>query len=408
MKKMSADKQAKKEEIMSDQLKVVAVNGSPHAGIGNTSLMLEMLRPTLAEEGFDLEVINLAGQHIEYCAGCAFCMEKGACWIDDDHRKILKRLLAADGIILASPVYFFHVTGRMKNFLDRSLALGHKPRQTWKPGLALSVSAGMGETDTADYLANVLRVFGAFSVGALTAMATRPGEFLGKEVVAARAVDLSRDLARAIREKRRYPATDQDLRFYQFMGNLIESNKETTMKHDYRHWQEHGFYEGFEKYARQSRAEVPFHDSARQAWIEEMIKEQKSRKTAQSRVDKKEQGSAVPEAGSCRELLRTMPLGLDPRAAGDVTAVLEFEINGNEHFTSHLEIASGVCTYRDGPAEKPDLVIKSPADVWLKISRGELDGRKAFMEGRYRVEGDMGLLLKVKNLFPAHEERRTQ
>jgi multimeric flavodoxin WrbA len=342
---------------MSDQLKVVAVNGSPHAGIGNTSLMLEMLRPTLVEEGFDLEVINLAGQHIEYCTGCAFCMEKGGCWIDDDHRKILEKLLAADGIILASPVYFSHVTGRMKTFLDRSLALGHKPRPTWKPGLALSVSAGMGETDTAEYLANVLRIFGAFSVGTLTAMATQPGGFLGKEVVAARAVDLSRDLARAIREKRRYPATDRDFRFYQFMGNLVESNKETTMKHDYEHWQEHGLYEDFEKYIQQTGAEVPFHDPLRQAWIKEMIEEQKSRKKAQYAVDKKEQSAAVPEAGNCRELLRTMPLGFDPGTAGGMTAVLQFEINGNEHFTSHLKIANGACTYYDGPVDKPSYQI---------------------------------------------------
>src|SRR5208337_1614632 len=127
-------------------------------------------------------------------------------------------------------------------------------RPTWKPGLAISVSAGMGETDTAEYLANVLRTFGAFSVGTLTAMATQPGGFLGKEAVAARAVDLSRDLARAITEKRRYPATDRDLRFYQFMGNLIESNKDTMMQHDYKHWQEHGFYEGFETYVQQTRA----------------------------------------------------------------------------------------------------------------------------------------------------------
>jgi multimeric flavodoxin WrbA/putative sterol carrier protein len=327
-------------------------------------------------------------------------MEKGGCWIDDDHRKILGKLLAADGIILASPVYFFHVTGRMKTFIDRSLALGHKPRPTWKPGLAISVSAGMGETDTAEYLANVLRTFGAFSVGTLTAMATQPSGFLGKEAVTARAVDLSRDLARAIKEKRRYPTTDRDLRFYQFIGNLVESNKDTMMKHDYKHWQEHGFYEGFEKYIQQTKAEVPFDNPLREAWIKEMIEEQKSRKKPQLPVDDKVQSAAVREVGSCRDLLQAMPLGFKPDAAG-LTAVVQFEISGNEQFTSHLTIADGACTYHDGPADKPNLVIKSPADVWLKISRGELDGQKAFVEGQYGVEGDMGLLLKLKNLFAA-------
>jgi multimeric flavodoxin WrbA/putative sterol carrier protein len=380
---------------------IVAVNGSPHAGIGNTALMIEMLRPTLAEEGFELEVIDLAGKNVEYCTGCAFCMEKGRCWIDDDHRKIIEKLLSADGVILASPVYFLHVTGQMKTFLDRSLAFGHKPRTTWKPGLAISVSAGLGETDTANYLAFLLRTFGAFSVGTLTAMATQPGGFLGKEAVEARAVDLARDLARAIKEKRRYPATDRDLRFYQFMGSLVKRQKDTVMKHDYKHWQEHGFYDSFEKYIQQTTAEVPFNGELRDAWIKEMIEEHKTKRRAQSVEVKKEPRGIVQEAKSCRELLQAMPLGFNPEAAGDMTATIQFEVNGEEDFLSHLKIAKGQCTYHEGATDKPNLIVKTPAEVWLKISRGELNGQKAFMDGQYRVEGDMTLLLKLKSLFPA-------
>ena len=56
---------------------IVAVNGSPHGGIGNTSLMIEMLRPTLGQEGFELEVIHLAELDIQYCTGCAILHGKG-------------------------------------------------------------------------------------------------------------------------------------------------------------------------------------------------------------------------------------------------------------------------------------------------------------------------------------------
>ncbi len=49
--------------------------------------------------------------------------------------------------------------------------------------------------------------------------------------------------------------------------------------------------------------------------------------------------------------------------------------------------------------EKPDVVIKSPADVWLAISRGEMDGQSAFLSGRYKVEGNVGLLMKIKGMF---------
>jgi putative sterol carrier protein len=45
------------------------------------------------------------------------------------------------------------------------------------------------------------------------------------------------------------------------------------------------------------------------------------------------------------------------------------------------------------------VVIKSPADIWLARSSGELDGQKAFMSGRYRVDGNIGLLMRMKELF---------
>jgi multimeric flavodoxin WrbA/putative sterol carrier protein len=385
---------------MDNQPKVVAVNGSPHAGVGNTSLMIEMLRPTLVQEGFALEVVHLADLDIQYCTGCGFCMEKGACWIDDDHRRVTEKLLSAQGIVLASPVYFLNVTGQVKTFFDRSLAFGHKPRPTWKPGLAVCVSAGLGETDVAGYLGFLLRTFGAFPVGTLTAMAVHPGGFWGKEAVEARAADLARDLARAIKENRRYPATDRDLSFYQFMGNLVKSQKDTVMKHDFKHWQEHGFYEGFQAYIQQTPTEISYDPEIREAWIKELIDQQKSRKKAQGGGGKKKAVAADASAAkTCRELLSMMPAAFNAAAAGDLGAVYQFEVRGDENFVSHLRIAGGACTYHEGPADKPNLIIKTPADVWLKVSRGELSGQQAFMDGRYQVEGDMNLLLKMNRLF---------
>ncbi len=230
---------------MSDRLKVVAINGSLHAGIGNTSLMLRMMEPVLAQEGIDVDEVFLADKRIEYCVGCGVCLEKEKCWRQDDHAEVVGKVLGADGVILASPVYFRHVTAQMKTFIDRSLAYGHKPRASWKPGMAISVSGGMGETAVAEYLAGTLRAYGAFSIGSLTAIATAPGAFLGIDLVEARAKDLALDLARAIKEKRRYPATENDLFFYLFIRDLVEREKE-FMRDDYKHWQESGFFEGFE------------------------------------------------------------------------------------------------------------------------------------------------------------------
>jgi multimeric flavodoxin WrbA/putative sterol carrier protein len=385
---------------MESRYTVVAVNGSPHAGAGNTALMLAMVGDALNRLGCKLNVIHLTDHVIEYCIGCGFCMENGKCWMPDDHAAILDKLLAADAVILASPVYFFHVTAQMKTFLDRSLALGHKPRPTWKPGLAVSVSAGSGETHVADYLAGMLRVYGAFPVGCLTALSTAPGGFLGKDAVEARAADLAGDLARAISERRRYPATDMDLRYYHFMSALVRDNRDSVMKSDYDHWEKLGLDQGFEAYIQQKREATAPHDpEVRKAWMKELMADYaKKRSGKESRKSRPSTDGASP-AKTCRELLQSMPSILDRSEASGLSATYEFQVSGEEVFNAHLKIEDGTCTYGDGPADSPGVVIKTPASVWLSISRGELDGQTAFMNGKFTVEGDLTLLFKMKKLF---------
>jgi multimeric flavodoxin WrbA/putative sterol carrier protein len=394
---------ARKENTdMESGFTVVAINGSPHGGTGSTALMLDMLRQPLAERGCALEVVTLCDHEIDYCTGCAHCLEKGQCWIPDDHRAIVERLLAADGVILASPVYFFHVTAQMKAFLDRSLAWGHKPRPSWKPGLAVSVSAGQGETETADYLAKLLRVYGAFPVGRLTAMATSPGEFLGPEAVEALARDLARDLALAIREKRRYPVTDVDLRFYLFMENLVLRHKDTIMSGDYAHWEKHGLFRDFESYVQQRREKPPYDPEIRRAWIQELIARNRAKRTGRKPGERTAPVAAAPgRAATCRELLQMMPAAFDPSAARGLEAVYQFDVSGKEAFQAHLKISGESCTYHEGPAAAPGVVIRTPGEVWLAIATGELDGQQAFMSGKYSAEGDLALMLKLKSLFPA-------
>jgi multimeric flavodoxin WrbA/putative sterol carrier protein len=386
------------ERDMPHKLKIAAVNGSPHDGFGNTSQMLQMIRGHLVADSFDFEEILLCRHDIKYCVGCAFCLEKGACWINDDHRSIAAKLLEADAIILASPVYFFHVTAQMKTFLDRSLCLAHRPRPSWKPGLAVSVSAGYGETAVAAYLGSVTRTFGAFSVGSLTAIAVNPGQFLGKAAVEARAAELARDLVRAVREKRRYPASDMDLVFWQFMGRLVRSNKE-FMRADDEHWQKHELYDSFENYIDQRKTMVDYNPELRKAWIEEMIATQKGRSQTAPGERPEVQELGPHAVNTVRELLEIMPGGLNPEAASGLNAVYQFEISGDEEFTAHLEIAEQTCTFHEGPAQSPDVIINAPSQVWLAVARGELDGQQAFMAGKYKVEGNISLLIKLRSLF---------
>ena len=386
---------------MSSQYRVVAINGSPHEGFGNTSQMLAMLREDLEQQGLALEEIFLSQHRIEYCAGCGLCLEKGACWIRDDHRVILKKVLEADAVILASPVYFLSVTGRMKTFLDRSVGYGHRPRGDWKPGLAVCVSAGYGETAVGQYLSQVLKAFGAFSVGRFTAIAVSPGQFLGLDAVQDRARDLARDLTRALKEGRRYPATDQDLHYWHFMGNLIKGHRD-FMQADFEHWEKLGLFDSFEAYVGQRYTPVTHDEEGRHAWLRDLMDRQRrpSGESGQPEEAAPTPAPADPRSFSTlRELLAALPRVLNPEAAAGLTATYQLEVTGDENFTGHLEIQNGRAAYREGPAARPDVIIRTPADVWLAICKGELNGAMAYMKGKYKVEGKLSLLMKLDSLF---------
>lgn len=402
-----AEGQPQREGKMEVRPTVAVLNGSPHGAVGNISQMVQMMAPAFLEQGIEVEEILLAEKQIGYCVGCAVCLQDGKCWRSDDYAGVVERLLAADGIILASPVYFGHVTAQMKTFLDRSLAYGHKPRRTWKPGLAVSVSAGRGETETGHYLARVLGVYGAFPVGTFTAIATNPGAFLGKELVEARAIDLARDLARAIREKRRYPATDESLAMFLFMRELVTRERD-FMVDDYRHWQETGLLEGFEAFVGQKFASAGYAPELRKGWLREILRQERAKgekgkesghAAAAPGGDAGSAAKGKASAKTCLEMLRMMPSGFRKDAAEGLAAVYQFEITGQEEFSAHLRIADGRCTFHEGRHDRPDVVIRSPAEVWFAISQGEMNGQTAFMAGKYKLEGNIGLVTKLKTLF---------
>ena len=97
--------------------------------------------------------------------------------------------------------------------------------------------------------------------------------------------------------------------------------------------------------------------------------------------------------------VRHLSKGVAEFAAGDLTAEIQFVVSGEEPGTYHLHISTGACSFHEGEATSPSLTIKTPSEVWLAISRGEMDGQSAFMTQKYTVEGDFTLLMKLDSLF---------
>src|SRR4030043_389860 len=103
-------------------MKVLGIFGSPRRG-GNTELLLEEALRGAEREGATLERLYLSDFTITPCKECHGCDHTGNCVILDDMQKIYPKLLGADVIILASPIFFYGVTAWEKALIDRSQAL---------------------------------------------------------------------------------------------------------------------------------------------------------------------------------------------------------------------------------------------------------------------------------------------
>ena len=99
-------------------VKIIGIVGSPRRG-GNTELLVIEALKSAEKEGVETELILLAGKDIKPCDGCRICRDTGECHITDDLRPIFQKMLEADGIILASPVYVGSATSQIKALVDR-------------------------------------------------------------------------------------------------------------------------------------------------------------------------------------------------------------------------------------------------------------------------------------------------
>lgn len=101
-------------------MKIIAVNGSHRKG-KNTAALLNTVLEEAASLGADTELLELTDYNIKLCLSCNKCLGKTQCSITDDDMAVVgDKLLAADGILLGSPVYWANVTTLMKNFMDRT------------------------------------------------------------------------------------------------------------------------------------------------------------------------------------------------------------------------------------------------------------------------------------------------
>ena len=139
-------------------MKVLLINGSPH-GHGNTALALAQLQKTFTENGVETEIIQVGSKPVRGCIACGSCYVSGRCVIDDIVNETAPKLESADGVVVASPVYYASPNATLIAFLDRLFYSTHFDK-TMKVGASVVVCRRGGASASFDVLNKYFTIAG--------------------------------------------------------------------------------------------------------------------------------------------------------------------------------------------------------------------------------------------------------
>ena len=100
---------------------ILILSASPRKG-GNSDLLCDQFAKGAREAGHTVEKIRLSEKKIGYCTGCYACQKLHKCVQNDDGNELVEKMLAADAIVLATPVYFYSMDAQLKTLIDRTVS----------------------------------------------------------------------------------------------------------------------------------------------------------------------------------------------------------------------------------------------------------------------------------------------
>lgn len=131
-------------------MKVLLINGSPHSN-GNTSIALNEMIKIFEAEGVEAKIVQVGNKAVRGCVACRKCAESGNCIFNDVVNETAPLFEEADGLVIASPVYYASANGTLISFLDRLFFSTHFDK-TMKVGASVAVARRAGSVTTFDEL----------------------------------------------------------------------------------------------------------------------------------------------------------------------------------------------------------------------------------------------------------------
>jgi multimeric flavodoxin WrbA len=348
-------------------MKVLALNSSPRIkGQSKTELLLSHLVAGMRDAGAEVEVVELRRKKINYCRGCYTCWSKtpGICVHRDDMAlELLPKWLEADIVVYASPLYYYGVNAQMKAFIERtlpSLLPYFKPRgggtvhplRGREPAVVLLSVAAFPEDSAFDALSFWAKK--TFGRSRLLAEIYRPA---------------SEAMLYSWKLKDILDATEQAGR------ELVEQRCVTD-----------------ETMARikQPLADTAVIGAVSNCMWQTLIDERLTMAEGSKR-------GGAPRPDSVATLMAMFSFAFNPLKAGGKTGILQFNFSGEAPGSCYFVIDKNSCTAHEGKAEKADCTVEGPFEVWADIIQGKADGARMLMEGKYKAEGDIALMMVFGN-----------
>ena len=90
---------------------------------------------------------------------------------------------------------------------------------------------------------------------------------------------------------------------------------------------------------------------------------------------------------------------LIPEKAEGVNVVIQFDLSGDNGGLYWVKVVDGTAENGNGSIDNPSMTLKSTADDWFAVSTGQLNAMQAFMSGKIKIQGDMGIAMKMQTMF---------
>ncbi|MCT4640059.1 MAG: flavodoxin family protein [Bacteroidales bacterium] len=159
-------------------MKVLLISSSPRAKSRTLELATNTLE-TLNRLGVQTEIYSVRGKDIKHCRACNRCKVTGNCVINDDMQELYSKLKEADGIIIASPVYFYDINSQLKTIIDRTYAV--QPMNGNKVGATIVTAGSIGHSGAIKTIETFFTVHGIANTGFISAYAVKEELVKAKE-----------------------------------------------------------------------------------------------------------------------------------------------------------------------------------------------------------------------------------